>query len=83
VAVTLTTDASQNTRDRYGRLLAYVTRRDGLDLARSQMRAGWGEVYVYDRAFERLDAFEADEEAARAHGRGVWGACAGDFHRPR
>jgi len=47
------------------------------------MRAGWGEVYVYDRAFERLDAFEADEEAARAHGRGVWGACAGDFHRPR
>ena len=83
VAVTLMTDASQDTRDRYGRLLAYVTRRDGLDLARSQMRAGWGEVYVYDRAFERLDAFEADEEAARAHGRGVWGACAGDFHRPR
>jgi len=83
VAVTLATDASQDTRDRYGRLLAHVTRADGLDLARSQLRGGWGEVYVYERAFARLDSFKAAERAARAERLGVWGACAGDFHRPR
>ncbi len=83
VAVTLTTDASQDTRDRYGRLLAHVTRADDVDLARAQLRAGWGEVYVYERAFARLERFESAERAARAERLGVWGACAGDFHRPR
>lgn len=41
------------------------------------------EVYVYDQAFERLDSFEAAERAARRGRLGVWGACGGDFHRPR
>ncbi len=82
-AVTLTTDPSQDTRDRYGRLLAYVTRSDDVDLARAQLRAGWAEVYVYHQAFERLDSFEAAERAARRGRLGVWGACGGDFHRPR
>ncbi len=83
VAVTLATDSSQDTRDRYGRLLAYVTRSDGVDLASAQLRSGWAELYVYDQAFERVDAFEAAERAARADRLGVWGACGGDFHRPR
>ena len=82
-AVTLTTDPSQDTRDRYGRLLAYVTRSDGVDLARAQLRAGWAEVYVYDQAFERLGSFESAERAARGGRLGVWGACGGDFHRVR
>ena len=82
-AVTLTTDPSQDTRDRYGRLLAYVTRSDDVDLARAQLRAGWAELYVYHQAFERLDSFEAAERAARDGRLGVWGACGGDFHRPR
>jgi micrococcal nuclease len=82
-AVTLTTDPSQDTRDQYGRLLAYATRSDGVDLAGAQLRAGWGEVYVYDRAFERLGSFESAERAARRGRLGVWGACGGDFHRPR
>ncbi len=82
-AVTLMTDPSQDTRDRYGRLLAYVTRSDDVDLARAQLRAGWAEVYVYHQAYERLDGFEAAERAARRGRLGVWGACGGDFHRPR
>ncbi len=78
-AVTLMTDPSQDTRDRYGRLLAYVERSDGVDLARAQLRAGWAEVYVYDRAFDRLGSFESAERAARDGRLGAWAPAAGTF----
>ena len=80
--VTLTTDVTQDRRDRYGRLLAYVTRRDGKNLAEAQVRAGWAKVYVFARPFKLVDRFRAAARTAKQADRGNWGACGGDFHTP-
>lgn len=78
--VTLSTDPTQDKTDRYGRLLAYVTRA-GTNFALSQITNGWGAVYVYnDVPFQKLDAFQAGQDKAKAAGRGVWSECGGDFH---
>jgi micrococcal nuclease len=83
--VVLVTDPTQDRRDRYGRLLAYVDRaRDGLDLGRAQVRHGFADVYVYeDRAFRRLSSYRAAARRARDAHAGVYGTCGGDFHRPQ
>ena len=80
--VSLTTDVTQDKRDRFGRLLAYVTRRDGRNLAEAQIRAGWAKVYVVDRPFKLVDRFRDAARAAKRANRGVLGHCGGDFHTP-
>jgi hypothetical protein len=81
--VVLRTDPTQDAFDRYDRLLAYATRRDGKQLQIAQLRAGWAEVYVYaGKPFRRVRAFRRAQRSAREAGRSVWGECAGDFHRP-
>jgi endonuclease YncB( thermonuclease family) len=81
-SVRLTTDPTQDHVDRYGRLLAYVTRlSDGTDLGTALIRAGRAMPYVYDGTpFARLASYEAAREQAETHRRGVWGSCGGDFH---
>jgi len=80
--VTLTSDPSQDQVDRFGRLLAYASTDARRDLALEQLRAGHTSVYVFRRSFARFAAYRAAEGQARAAGRGAWGACGGDFHRP-
>ena len=72
--VRLVTDRrSGDTRDRYGRLLAYVDGPQG-DLGEGQLRAGLAYVYRFrGRRFSRLDRYRRAEESARADRR----ACAG------
>ncbi|MEA2423480.1 MAG: micrococcal nuclease [Thermoleophilaceae bacterium] len=82
--VRLEPDPGQDRRDRYGRLLAYVRLPDGRLAEDEQLAAGWATVYVYaGRPVSRDAGFRAAQGAARAGGRGVWGACRGDFHTPR
>jgi endonuclease YncB( thermonuclease family) len=73
--VVLRGDATQATRDRYGRLLAYVWLPGGRDLGYRLVDGGFGKVYVYDRPFRRLDAYRGAEDASRSAGRGLWGSC--------
>jgi Staphylococcal nuclease homologue len=81
--VLLRTDTTQDTFDRYDRLLAYAKLRGGPDAALSQLRAGWAKVYVYGgKAFRRVRAFRRAQRSARRADRGVWGRCGGRFHRP-
>jgi len=79
--VRLVTDSdSGDTRDRYGRLLAYVDSRRG-DLGQRQVSAGLAYVYRYrGRQFSRLDRYRDAESGARAQRRATWSACRGDFH---
>ena len=78
----LVSDPTQDERDRFGRLLAYVELRDGTDLGRSQVRDGWAEVFVFDdHPFRRVGDYRRAARRARAGDRGVWRACGGDFHR--
>jgi micrococcal nuclease len=80
--VTLRTDPTQDTFDRYRRLLAYATTPGGEDLAVGQLSAGWATVYVFERPFRRLSRFRAGEREARDRSRGVWRECGGNFHAP-
>jgi endonuclease YncB( thermonuclease family) len=70
--VTLIGDATQDTRDRYGRLLAYVWLPGGKDLGFQLVAGGHAKKYVFDGPFKRLSAYEYAEGLAR--GKGVW-AC--------
>ena len=79
--VILRTDSSQDRFDRYGRLLAYAIRGDGVDLNRAAIRRGWAEVYVYnDNPFRRVGSYRRAQHRARAQDLGVWRLCGGDFH---
>lgn len=75
--VTLKTDPTQDTFDRYGRLLAYVTvNSTHADLGVRQVSAGWATVYVYGgKKFQQYRKFARAERRARAADRGIWGWC--------
>jgi endonuclease YncB( thermonuclease family) len=79
--VTLITDPTQPLRDRRGRLLAYVKRRDGKNLAGSQLRGGWARVLGARPRFQLFDRFRATQRRARRARRGAWRLCHGNFHR--
>ena len=80
--VVLTTDPTQATFDRFGRLLAYVRTTTGNQLNVAQVAAGWAKTYVYaGKPFQRTARFRAAERRARSHHRGVWGRCGGNFHQ--
>jgi micrococcal nuclease len=88
VRVDVTTDRSQQLKDRFGRLLVYVdvpsnARGQGIaryDLSRTQIDAGWSKTYTFRRRVRRYHRYRSAEGAARVAGRGVWGSCGGDFH---
>jgi endonuclease YncB( thermonuclease family) len=79
--VKLTTDPSQDRRDRYGRLLAYVTR-SSRTVQVAILSRGLARVYAPDGAFRRIGRFRKAQSKARDGGRGAWSACGGDFHKP-
>lgn len=72
--VFVATDPRQPKRDRYGRLLAYVTR-NRTDLGRRMVSRGRAKVYVVGSRFSRYRSYKRAERAARADSRGTWGTC--------
>ena len=81
--VVLTGDATQATRDRYGRLLAYVWLPGGKDLGYQLVAGGFAKVYVYDRPFRRLAAYRNAESSARGTTTGQWKACVAPKPKPK
>ena len=73
--VVLRGDRTQDTRDRYGRLLAYVWIPGGRDLGYQLVAGGFAKVYVYRDPFERLAAYRTAESRAKAAPVGAWKAC--------
>lgn len=75
--VKLTSDPTQARKDRYGRLLRYVTKRSsGKDLNYAQVRAGNASVYVYrSKPFKRVTAYRKAQRIAKKNGAGMWGSC--------
>jgi endonuclease YncB( thermonuclease family) len=68
--VTLLGDPTQATRDRYERLLAYVWLPGGTDLGFQLVKGGYAKIYIYNRPFKRLTAYQSGEALARE--KGVW-----------
>ena len=73
--VVLRGDATQDTRDRYGRLLAYVWIPGGKDLGYQLIAGGFAKVYVYRNPFQRLSAYRNAEAGAKGATGGQWKAC--------
>ena len=61
--VVLRGDRTQDTRDRYGRLLAYVWLPGGRDLGYQLVAGGFAKVYVYSSPFQRLPAYQQPRAA--------------------
>jgi micrococcal nuclease len=80
--VRVVTDPGPGKWDRYGRLLAYlyVNRRD---VNAEQVRRGLAVVNGYGNPFHESAHFQRLQADAKAHGRGVWGECGGNFNPPR
>lgn len=73
--VALERDATLDGVDRYGRLLRYVWR-GSTNVNLELVRQGAATVWLYDADRGRhADRLLAAAREARAHGRGLWGAC--------
>lgn len=73
--VTLETDPSQDTRDRYDRLLAYVYLPDGRDFSAVMISGGYGQEYTYKTRYSHQATFRAAEATARKERLGGWATC--------
>lgn len=72
--VILTPGAEQ--RDRYGRLLAYVRTKDGLDVNRELLARGAARTLEIAPNTQRAYEFSTLEAKARYEQAGLWGLCA-------
>ncbi len=70
--IVLEIDRLAGTRDRYGRVLAYVTMPDGNDLGALLLRDGLARVYTAE-SFSRKNDYLRLEQEARTQGTGIWG----------
>lgn len=70
--VSLEYDDSQNMRDTYGRLLAYVYLEDGQMLNRKMVAEGYAYEYTYLSAYAYQSEFRELQNLARTSGRGLW-----------
>lgn len=76
-AATLVGDPTQATRDRYGRLLAYVVVSGAGDLGYRELARGYARVYVYDRPFVRLSLYRRAARIGRTMPDSLARACSG------
>lgn len=72
--VRLASDSLTTDRDRYNRLLRYVYLPDGTLLNEKLVQQGYAFYYPYF-PFSKSKAFAADQDAARAANKGLWGNC--------
>lgn len=71
--VRLEIDSTQGERDRYGRLLAYVRRDDGLFINKELVAGGYAHEYTYQsNPYKYQLEFQSDEATARSQQKGLW-----------
>jgi micrococcal nuclease len=77
-------DPTQDTRDRYGRLLAYIWLEDGTLVNKQMIADGYAVEYTYDRPYQYQADFKAAQQQARDAQRGLWApdTCNGDITQP-
>lgn len=72
--VSLVSDDSQTKYDKYGRLLAYVYREDGLFVNKHMIEEGYAYEYTYKAPYLFQKEFKEAQLKAQAEGRGLWKA---------
>ena len=78
--VKLISDPSQDTYDKYGRMLAYVYLPSGFFYNNFMISEGYAHEYTYKKAYEFQKEFKAAETQAKAAQKGFWSpmTCNGD-----
>ncbi len=78
--VRIETDSTQGERDKYGRLLAYVYREDGLFYNKVMIEEGYAHEYTYDMPYTYQAEFRLAQKSAEASGTGLWSpdTCSGN-----
>lgn len=71
--VSIETDPSQSTYDKYNRLLAYVYLDGGEMINRKLIAYGYAHEYTYDTPYKYQKEFKALEAFAKNEKRGLWG----------
>jgi micrococcal nuclease len=66
------TDDTQDTRDRYGRVLGYLWSEDGRLFNMQMIAEGYAYEYTYDAAYKYQNQFRAAQRDAEAESRGLW-----------
>lgn len=67
-------DKSQSVYDKYGRILAYVKREDGLSINRYLVENGYAHEYTYKIPYKYQKEFKKLEKDAREGKLGLWGS---------
>lgn len=81
--VRLENDSTQRKGDKYGRILAYVYRQDGLFLNEYLLEHGYAREYTYDTSYKKQEAFKAIEKRVKKEKIGLWGSpCNGKLTAP-
>lgn len=70
--VYLEADESQDTYDKYQRLLAYVYLEDGTNINKRMIENGFAYEYTYQTPYKYQAIFKATEASAKAGGKGLW-----------
>ncbi|MDD5646981.1 MAG: thermonuclease family protein [Candidatus Bipolaricaulis sp.] len=79
-SVRIEKDASQGDLDKYGRLLVYVFRDDGLFYNKHMIEQGFAHEYTYNTPYKYQAEFKAAEKSAQENQKGLWSpnTCNGD-----
>ena len=77
-------EASAGTRDKYGRLLAYIFLEDGTLFNKLMIAEGFGHEYTYNLPYKYQKEFKEAEKTARENKKGLWAdfACTSESERP-
>lgn len=73
--VTLEVDSSQSDRDKYDRLLRYVSL-DGEDFGELSISQGYAFEYTYNNPYSKQNEYKAAQEEAKNASKGLWRGCA-------
>lgn len=74
-SVRLVLDSSQNTLDKFGRILAYVYRDDGLYMNQYLLENGYAREYTYSKQYKEQMDFKSIENQASISKLGLWNSC--------
>jgi endonuclease YncB( thermonuclease family) len=70
--IVLEADASQDERDKYGRLLRYAFLPDGTNVGLYLIQEGYAREYTYNSAYKYQQEFKSAENSARSAKKGLW-----------
>jgi len=70
--VKIETDPTQDTYDKYGRLLGYVIMQDGTNVNKKIIEEGYGYEYTYHTPYRYQKEFKEAQKSAQQEKRGLW-----------